>query len=375
MSRKVAEFSVDISPSLVNDSLDELFGSSLEDGIEESDVESLDNDVEEDTDTDVDTDVDNPTDSDADVDSTDEPEEQDGDQEDDPYKEYSNVSLLALALKDVNADLVPEEIKKDMSPKELLDSLQTNLDKIIENKTQEIEERYEGAASYLSLLIKGANVQNVEYGLKLRQIGDIQLDDDTSEEDLEYIVNEGFLQQGIDDDEERKDMIEALKDKGKLYDRADKTIERFKNLEATYIENLTKKKVEEERLRKIQQIETKKSIQTIVDKGVVKGLPIKDKKKLLDSIYNLTESVESVDPSGKKTINKVSLYQLKQEQFNRDIEQQVAFAQLLLDGFDFTEVAKIAKKSVNEEIIRALDKKETTTKTNNKVSRNPWYDL
>jgi hypothetical protein len=367
MSRKVAEFSVDISPSLVNDSLDELFGSA-----DDTSVENIDQEPEE-----VEQDVDTTEDTEDTTDTTPEPVEQDEpeqDTDDDPYKDYSNVSLLALALKDVNSELVPDEIKKDMTPKELLESLQTNLDKLIENKTQEIEDRYEGAASYLSLLIKGVNVENVQYGLKLRQIGDIQLDEDTSEEDLEYIVNEGFLQKGIEDEEERKDMIEALKDKGKLYDRAEKVIEHFKNLETTYIANLKKQRDEEERVRKTQQLETKKAVQAVIDKGVAKGLPIKDKKKLLDSIYNLTEPVEYIDPSGKKVVEKISLYQAKQNAFNQDIEQQIAFAQLLLDGFDFTEVVKVAKKSVNEEIIRALDKKETT-KTNNKVSRNPWYDL
>lgn len=382
MSKKVAEFSVDISPSLVNDSLDELFGFNNDDAPDDIDQPD-DTDGEEPVD-DVDDQKDTDDQEDGDIDNIEpktkkaKPEVEENNDEDineDQYKDHSSVSLLALALKDINPDLIEGDVKKDLTPKELLESLQTNINKIVDTKTQEIEERYEGAANYLSLLIKGVDSQTIEYGLKLRQIGDIQLDDNTSEEDLEYIVNQGLIQKGIDDDEERKDMIETLKDKGKLYDRADKTVEAFKKLESEYVQRVMDSRKEHDRQMKAAELETKKRIQAIVEKGSAKGLPIRDKKKLLNSIFNATETIEQIDPSGKKVLSKVSLYDVKQKEFQSDIEQQVAFVQLLLDGFDFTELVKVAKKSVNEDIIAALDKKDTSTRSKSRDIRNPWYDL
>lgn len=381
MSRKVAEFSIDISPDLVNNSLEEMFGlsgdSDLPIGDVSDDVENIDDDNN-----DVFTgNTKEPEEQEPEEDTTEpeqdseEPEESTEEPEDDKYKDHSSVALLALALKDINADLIPNDVEKNLSPKDLLETLQSNIDKIVEKKTTEIEEKYDSAANYLTMLVQGVNTKTIEYGLRLRQIGDIELDDDTSEDDLAHIVDQGLIQKGIDE-EERKDLIETLKDKGKLYDRAEKTIQTFKELEEEYVKNVMDNRKEEERRVKATYAETKKKIQSVVDKGIAKGLPIKDKKKLLDSIYSPTETIEQIDPNGKKVLAKTTLYDLKYKEFQADMEQQVAFAQLLLNGFDFAELVTVAKKSVNDDIIKALDRKEgATTKTRSRDSRNPWYDL
>lgn len=382
MSKKVAEFDIDISPNLVNDSIDELFGFSTEEEVVEDPVDTEEPEEEE---------VENPEEDDAESSAEEESQEEvvkktksntsknediaedEEDSLDNPYAGYSNVSLLALALKEQNSDLISVDIKKDMNPKELLETIEASIEKTLSEKTQEIEDKYDQAANYIKLLVEGGNIETVKQGLKLREISDIELDDDTSEEDLEYIVTQGLLQKGMEPDEV-KDHVEALKDKGKLYDRAEKTIETFKKLEQTFIEDSIKRRKQEEILRKQVEEEKRQKVQEIINKGVVRGIPVKDKKKLLDMIFNNTEVVKRVDPNtGKEVVRKVPLYSVKYDAFLDNLEQQVAFAQLLLDDFDFTDLVKVAKKSVNEEILKALDKKPA--KTSESRYTNPWHNL
>lgn len=381
MSKKVAEFDIDISPNLVNDSIDELFGFSTEEEVEDPvDAEEPEEEEVEDPEED-DTESSEEGESQEEVvkktksntsKNEDTPEDEE-DSLDNPYAGYSNVSLLALALKEQSSDLVSVDIKKDMTPKELLETIEASIEKTLSEKTQEIEDKYDQAANYIKLLVEGGNIETVKQGLKLREISDIELDDDTSEEDLEYIVTQGLLQKGMEPDE-AKDHVEALKDKGKLYDRAEKTIETFKKLEQTFIEDSIKRRKQEEILRKQVEEEKRQKVQEIINKGVVRGIPVKDKKKLLDMIFNNTEVVKRIDPNtGKEVARKVPLYSIKYDAFLDNLEQQVAFAQLLLDDFDFTDLVKVAKKSVNEEILKALDKKPT--KANESRYTNPWHNL
>lgn len=109
-----------------------------------------------------------------------------------------------------------------------------------------------------------------------------------------------------------------------------------------------------------------KKVEAVINKGVVKGLPIKDKKRLSDSIFKPTENVTGVDANGKKIVYKDTLYNTKYREFNQDIEQQLAFVQLLLDGFDFTKLIDVAKTKVNEDLLDVLNNRtnKKTTRTN-----------
>ena len=60
------------------------------------------------------------------------------------------------------------------------------------------------------------------------------------------------------------------------------------------------------------------------------------------------------------------MYAVKHREFNQDVEQQLAFAQLLIDGFDFTKLIDVAKTKVNEDLLDVLNNRtnKKTTRTN-----------
>lgn len=383
MKKPEAQFDLQSGSMLINDSINEWFESD-----EPQDAENIDDDPTEDVEEDEDQD-DNDQDTDQDDDDTTETTEpkvekkskakvEEEEDDDDPYKDYSDISLVALALKQEDPDLIPfdiKDIKKDMDPKELVNTLKQSINKATEEQKQFLEQRYQGAAEYINYLIEGGDADVVKQGMKLKEISDIELDEDTDEDDLVDIVDAGLLQKGISDADERKDMIELLKDKGKLYDRAQSTITQFKKLEKDYIDQaIAQKRLEKEQNdRKI--ADTKQKAQDIINKGIVKGLPIKDKKKLYNAIYSPTETIEHITNEGKKVFVKDTLYNIKYQEFHRDLEQQIAFAQLLVDGFDFTKLVEVAKKSTNEEILKVLDNRTNNKRETKRGIYNGYLDL
>lgn len=385
MKKPEAQFDVQSGSMLINESINEWF--------ESDDTQEAEN-IDDDPTTDVDDDDQDDNDADQDTTSYDDesedvestktekkskskPQELDGD-DDDPYKDYSDISLVALALKQEDSDLIPfdiKDIKKNMDPKELVNVLKQSVTKAAEEQKQYLEQRYQGAAEYINYLIEGGDADVVKQGMKLKEISDIELDDDTDEDDLVDIVDAGLIQKGIVDADERKDMIELLKDKGKLYDRAESTINQFKKLEKDYIDQAIAQKKFEREQNEIKVAEIKQQAQDIINKGIVKGLPIKDKKKLYNAIYSPTETVERITNEGKKVFVKDTLYNIKYQEFHRDLEQQIAFAQLLVDGFDFTKLVEVAKKSTNEEILKVLDNRTNDKRENKRGIYNAYLDL
>lgn len=367
-----------------------MINQSIQDFLEpvESTTEDVDDNYEDDEDVD-DTTLEDQDDNDQDTNDDEEDEDEDDkpskktkksskdeeEDDDDPYKDYSDLALAVLAIKQEDPDLMSfdiKDIKKDMTSADFVNTIKDSVNKVVKEEKELLEQKYQGAAEYISFLIEGGSAEVVQKGLKLKQISDIELDDEIEEEDLIHIVTEGLRQKGINDDDEIKDLIETFKNKGKLYDKAEDTINLFKKLEKDYIDNATKQRKAEIEEATRRSVETKKKIEDIINKGIVKGIPIKDKKNLINAIYHPTETVEKVTQDGKKVLVKDTLYNIKYKEFNNDLEQQVAFAQLLVDGFDFTEIVKVAKKSANEDIIKILDNR-TDKKTKSRI--NGFYSL
>lgn len=390
-----AQFDIKTGAMMINDSINELFNQDDDNGPENVDEDIFDNEDEEEVETKVSKksqssyseddkeeveDDDEEEEDDEEEDNVKSPpskkkkESKEDDDEDNDYSDYSDISLVALALKEEEPDLVSFDIKKNMTPKELVSSLKGSIEKIANEQLQYLEDKYEDAAQYINYLIQNGDPEVVKQGMRLKEIADIELTDDVEETDLEEIVNAGLLQKGINDPEEREALIETFKDKGKLFDKAQDTINIFKQLEKNYIDNaLAQQKAERDRQQR-EYAEFRKKMEDTINKGIVKGLPIKDKKKLYNAIFTPTETVTRYTDDGKKVTVKDTLYRIKFEEYNNDVEQQVAFAQLLIDGFDFTKLVEVAKKSVNEDILKVLDNRSNSKRSKNS-GENPWFDL
>lgn len=399
-----AQFDIKTGAMMINDSINELLSQDEDTGPENVDEDIIDTEEEDDTPktsksrkvsefTSSNDDEDEEDDEEESEDNEDEDEdeedskpltrkksskskkENDDDEEDDEdYSDYSDISLLALALKEEEPDLIDFDIKKNMNPKQLVNGLKNSIGKIANEQLQYLEDKYADAAQYINYLIQNGDPEVVRQGMKLKEIADIDLDsDDIEESDLEEIVDAGLIQKGIVDPEEREALIETFKDKGKLFDKAQDTVNTFQQIEKNYIENaLAHQRAEKERQQR-EYVQFRKKMEDTINKGIVKGLPIKDKKKLYNAIFTPTETVTRYTDDGRKVTVKDTLYRIKFEEYNNDVEQQVAFAQLLIDGFDFTKLVEVAKKSVNEDILKVLDNRSGSKKKNS--GDNPWFDL
>lgn len=370
MSKKVAEFDLNTGAVFVNNSIEDFFTAEV------PDEDTLDDNVEDEDVDDVNTDTEDTDSEDVDDESTDESDEEKSSKnnrkskedvdEDDAYADYSEAALFALALKQEDDSIIPiDDINKDLSPKEFIAIVKEAVDKAREEQKEVLTERYDEAAKYIEFLISGGNPEVVKQTMSLRAIGDIELTGDEDEKDLEYIVKQGLLIKRIPE-KDIADILETYKDKGVLAEKAQDAIEHHRDLDRELLEKAIKQKEIDDAQRAKDAEEHRKRVEAVISKGSVKGLPIKDKKRLSDSIFKPTENVTGVDANGKKIVYKDTLYAVKHREFNQDVEQQLAFAQLLIDGFDFTKLIDVAKTKVNEDLLDVLNNRtnKKTTRTN-----------
>lgn len=370
MSKKVAEFDLNTGAVFVNNSIEDFFTAEV------PDEDTLNDDVEDEDVDDVNTDAEDTDSEDVDDESTEESDEEKPSKnnrrskedvdEDDAYADYSEAALFALALKQEDDTIIPiDDINKDLSPKEFIAIVKEAVDKAREEQKEVLTERYDEAAKYIEYLISGGNQEVVKQAMSLRAIGDIELTGDEDEKDLEYIVKQGLLIKRIPE-KDIADILETYKDKGVLAEKAQDSIEHHRDLDKELLDKAIKQKELDDAQRAKDAEEHRKKVEAVINKGVVKGLPIKDKKRLSDSIFKATENVTGIDANGKKVVYKDTLYNTKYKEFNQDIEQQLAFVQLLLDGFDFTKLIDVAKTKVNEDLLDVLNNRtnKKTTRTN-----------
>lgn len=297
----------------------------------------------------------------------DEPEE--NEDEDDEYKDYSDSALYAIALKEQSPELFDFEIKQDLKPEELVQLLAQSYEEKINSAKEDISFQYDKAANYIDYLLSGMDPEVIREGLALQSVGNLEITEDTTEKELIDICKKGLILKGTTNQDDIDDFIETWKDKDKLFDKANEFIQLHKDYEEKLFENeqlrMKKQQEEFEKLKVLEQ----KEVKTLIEKGKVRGITIKDGKKLYDAIYKPTETIQYTDESGKKKVTKTTLYNKLYQEFNNDREQQVAFAYLLMEGFDFTKIVETAKKEVNKNVLDVLNNK-TSKKTNN--NRNPW---
>ncbi len=183
-------------------------------------------------------------------------------------------------------------------------------------------------------------------------------------------LKKGLILKGTTNQDDIDDFIETWKDKDKLFNKAQEFIKLHKNYEETLFEKEKERREKEQEAFVKAQEQEKKEVKSIIDKGLVRGITIKDRNKLYDAIYKPTEIVQYKDRAGKTQVTKTTLYQKLYNDFNDDKEQQIAFAYLLMEGFDFTKIVDVAKQQVNKDVLDVLNNKKN--RTNNTNKQNGW---
>jgi hypothetical protein len=362
MSKKIADLNID-DAEFLNDSLMDFYNDGdTVDPLDEQEEDSITDNVidtsntfvdTEEEDTSLDAEVDD--DSDVEVDTVEDTEEVVD--KPDSLEDYNTLALLALSLQEEDPELLDFTIDKDIKPEALITNLKTTLNKTRENVTREVQENYGEAARYLKMILEGASQNEVSIALSYNQIASLDITGNEDEAQLEQVVKSWLTLKGSPD---VADLIEVYKDKGVLTDKAREAVEFHREQEAIFFDNWQQNRNAQIAQAQKAELEYQRAIKTQINKGVVKGLAIKDKKKFEESLFKPTEIVEFIDESGKKRLQKVPLINVKMQEFHQDIEQQLALQLLVLDGFDFSSLVEKAKRKVSSNLINTLNDRTST---------------
>ena len=236
---------------------------------------------------------------------------------------------------------------------------------------REVEEAYGEAAKYLNFILEGASQEDVSTLLSYNQIASLEITGNEDESILEQVVLNWLNLKGTPD---AKDLLEVYKDKGILEEKAREGVEYHKAQEAAFYENWKEERAAQIAQAQQAQLDYQRAVKNEINKGAVKGLTIKDKKKFEDSLFKPTELVEIIDNTGKKRLQKVPLIQVKMQEFSQDMEQQLAMQLLLLDGFDFTSLVDKAKRKVSNNLINALNERTSTQTSSGRRSSSTYFE-
>lgn len=379
MSKKIADIDFN-NAEFINDSLvdfyesteipeDSLDNTNTDDGLVDN-TNTISNSIL-DTDYEDDGEDDNQDDSlDTSVNTTDNKNTEDDNIDsntDSSYNDYNNLALIALSLKEEDPEFISFDIDKDLKPDVFISSLKSELEKVKENAKKEEEAKYGEAARYLNLIVEGAK-EEAQEAIEYHKIAAIELTGYETEEQLEGVVKAWLYRKGTPE-ADIDDLISIYKDKGVLQDRAQDSIEFHKEQEEIVFNNWKATRDAQIADYQRKQLEYQKAVKARIDKGVVKGLAIKDKKRLEDAIFKQTEIIEVIDNSGRKVLQKVPLISVKMQELNNDLEQQLALQLLILDNFDFSSLVDTAKRKVNNNLINVLNDRITTNTKKGNSSR------
>ena len=225
---------------------------------------------------------------------------------------------------------------------------------------------------YIDYLQNGGDINTVQQAVSYRSIANTQIDDNTDEDTLIMLNTELLKRKGITDENDIKDMIDSYRDRGLLESKAKESIQLHDELDKKLIEQERQAVINRNKEIEQQQAKQKAEYNKIIDKGVANGLKLKDKQKIKSAIFTPTEIVEYVDNSGKKVTNKIPLYNKLLEEFKQNPEQQIAFVELLLNGFDLTSIKNQAKRESNNDLFNALSGNANNKKDN--IVKNAWIN-
>lgn len=370
MSKKITDLNLDDSDFL-NSSLMDFYNDDAVDPLDEQE-ESTTEDVVDDVSSDNSAVENNVFDTNYDEEDLDEVEDKKVETlEQDDLNDYNTLALLALSLKEEDPELIDFDIDKNIKPEVLISNLKHKLTETRQEVVKEVEERYSEAAKYLQLILEGASNQEITTALSHNQIASLNITGDEDESILEQAVLSWLNFKGTPD---ANDLVEVYKDKGILVDKAKEAVEFHKEQEINFFQEWQRNRdIQIAQARKAQ-LEYQEAVKSQINRGAVKGLVIKDKKKFEESLFKPTEIVEYIDNSGTKRLQKVPLIQIKMREFEQDLEQQLALQLLILDGFDFSSLVDKAKRKVNSNLINTLNERASTYGNNSKRSSSTYFE-
>lgn len=281
------------------------------------------------------------------------------------------------------------ELKKDLSPAQLVQEILDRAEKVAENKATEqnkflIEELdrvtnakadelgfSEDQKRLTEMSLLGYSPETITGVGRLKSFAKVQVsnplegEDGTvlSEEDLisnqRYMVD-AYLRYTAQQlsEEDREKLIKAKESNGELASEADK-YQKFFAQEGVKIDN----QIQQEKRNRILQAEQaekahRKSVkETLEGKTDLRGYPIKVKpEEIISGIFDKTEKYTYKDANGVERTVAVSKYAKKMQELQNNPVNAALLALLVLNDFDLSPFEKIGEKKATENFDDALNR-------------------
>ena len=293
-------------------------------------------------------------------------------EEENLYEDYSEAALVGEALRKSRPDIFGNEIPKDLSWEDLIKNVDGYIDNTVQSTQSHLVNQTGDIAEYVDFLIGGGDPKTLEDALQNVKYSKLDLESATDDQKEELVA--AMYKDMEVPPEEIKTLMENLKLGNKIDDKAVRAIARFDAKEKDIMKaDIERKKADNQRdIEHRNQLTN--SLNGIIDNGEVLGLALSevDQNNLKEALFNPTEIREVSDGKGGTVLRKYTKYQILETEFKNSLEQQVAFAKLLIDGFKFDSIKEQGKRERDDDILNVLNNKGANASRSRKVSRNGY---
>lgn len=271
--------------------------------------------------------------------------------EDDEFAGYNEYALTAKYLAEEGL-LDIDEIDKNLESSKFAELIKTQREKEVQSLRETVEKESGEFINYIKMKMNNIPDEIIEDAASTFSFAHVEL---KSDEDKVAVIARDLELKGLPMDD-IKNVIEVIKNNGKLDIRAKESQEFFKTKEAEYTESILRAEQERER----QEVENREKIRAEID-SMFKTLTIGDTKlepeearKLKDFISVPSLVVERVDPeTGQRIPAKITPYAKMAHELRNNLVMQMKFAKWLMSG------AEIRSAKPTSRIIERLNKKVT----------------
>lgn len=285
----------------------------------------------------------------------------------DAFKDYSDAALAASVLAEKRNDMFGGEVAKDLGWEGFVDGIDKYITETLQSGRDYQLKEIGDAQKYVDFLLSGGDPRTLATALQNSDVTDLDLTKATPEQ-LEQVIRAEYKARGTESDADM--VIESLKVKEKLGERAASSQEFLK---AQRDHALEADKARREQAQ-ADQLKQRERIQGQINKAIAKdnvlGYDIDDqlRDELKTMIFQPTVTMNVPQADGSVVEKKVPEFVKLQDEFNKDIEKQVAFAILLKKGFDLSNIVAQGQNQKNSDLmatLRARGQKASMPKVSN----------
>jgi len=291
---------------------------------------------------------------------------------DEQYAEYSEAALVGVQLAKSRPDIFGEEIDKKMDWKQLISQLDGYVAKTLDSGREHILEQTAQYKDFIDFLMKGGDPAVLKDAINDGQYADLDLENAT-EDQLEESVRAMYMDLGLGKDE-TESLIETHKLSKKLNEKAQASTKHFDKKRKERLANETQQRRAQEQAHAEQVKQLTLSMNKIIDGGNILGMKLTDaeKEQLRSAYFEPTEIRQVPDGKGGTVTRRFTKYQVLEAEFKNDLEKQMAFGKLLLDGFKLDKIKEQGKEERDEDIMDLLNQRHGGNRSRQPARQNAY---